>query len=347
MAISQEMHKYYILLSALLLFFLYAGVVFHVYSPTESNETAPVFFVLEEPAITQLITPEVQIPELTRAAPLFPLSWSCGIFFDPITHKIHLPAHISMEYTSHNQAYYLHETTLNGASLPRRNRLYTLYSPLIINIEQNGDILNIRTRHGAIVRQNGSSIEIINLRDIYNKIVIIDPGHGGIDIGAPNVLGNSPHEADIVLAISQKVLDMFEHDPDILVIPTRTSNIFTYNANRYRLANRLAADYFISIHTNACDQSQNSNGTLTLYGQAPGSTELAYALQNSLVNALESRDRGTALSHDFRILNGSNVPVALLELLFISNPTEARRLADPATQQIIAETVAAVIRGEF
>jgi len=280
--------------------------------------------------------------------PIISLCWNSGILFDPITNKITLPYGVSILSTEHNPAYYIHKITLDGAYLPRLNRLFMVYSALVINIEQGGDTLNIRTRHGAAVHYcpEGGYLQLVNLRDIYHTIVVIDPGHGGIDTGARNVLGrNAPSESDIVLTISQKLLEIFD-EPGILLIPTRTMDIHTDNGVRYRLVNRVA-DYFISIHANACDRSRSSQGTLTLYGSAPGSAELAYTLQTALVDALGSRDRGTEHSTDFRILNGSNVPVALLELMFISNPSEAERLGDPSTQVLIAQTIADVISSKF
>jgi len=278
--------------------------------------------------------------------PIISLCWNSGILYDPVTNKITLPYGVSVLSAEHNPAYYIHEITLDGAYLPRLNRLFMVYSTLVINIRQGGDTLNIRTRHGVAIHYcpEGSYIQLVNLRDIYHTIIIIDPGHGGIDTGARNVLGrNAPNESDIVLAIAQKLLEIFD-EPGVLLIPTRTTDIHVNNTARYRLANR-TADYFISIHANACDRSRSSQGTLTLYGSAPGSAELAYTLQAALVNVLGSRNRGIEHSTDFRILNGSNVPVALLELLFMSNPSEVERLSNPGTQMIIAQTLADVIKG--
>jgi N-acetylmuramoyl-L-alanine amidase len=288
------------------------------------------------------IIPSASVPE----RPLVALCWEADIFYDPITDTINLPPGVSVTSVSHNPAYYIHEIILDGVNLPRLNRLFMVYSRLLINIEQNGNTLNIRTRHGAAVQisPEGDYFRLVNLRDIYHTIVLIDPGHGGIDTGARNVLGrNFPQESEIVLAISQKLFEIFD-EPGILLIPTRTEDVAVDNGVRFHLANRVA-DYFISIHANACNRSRNSRGTLTLYGRARGSAQLAYTLQNALAVALGSQNRGTEFSSEFRILNGSNVPVALLELLFMSNPDEARRLSDPATQTLIARTIADVIKG--
>ena len=148
MSISHKLHKILILLSALLIIFVYAGVVFHAHNLKQKwlleYEIAPAFFVLQEP-----LSFEIPIPELSQAVPIIPLSWQNQIFFDPAKNKIYSPENIILQYTEHNQAYYLHQITLSGATFPHRNRLFMLYSPLIINIEQSGDTLNIRTRYGA------------------------------------------------------------------------------------------------------------------------------------------------------------------------------------------------------
>lgn len=285
-------------------------------------------------------SPQVHI----RQIPIIALCYESGIFYDPSNDTITLPEGVSIISTTHNAAFYIHEIVLDGVYLPRDNRLFMVYSPLVINIEQYGNTLNIRTRHGTIVNDGDGYMQLVNLRDIYHTIVIIDPGHGGLDSGAPNVRGRSyPAESEIVLAISQKLLEIFD-EPGILLIPTRTENVAVDNGDRYRLANRVA-DYFVSIHANACDRSRYSRGTLTLYGAAEGSAELAYSFQTALAHALGSNDRGIGTDLGLRILRNSNVPVALLELLFLSNPEEAARLANPATQTLIAETLADVLRG--
>jgi len=357
---EKNLFKTTILLAIICTLFIFLAAGLNIYArylrhtqtiPVAVQATNPDFYGFNTNGQIFLYEPLNTIQSQTSphpTPPIISLCWNSGILYDPITNKITLPYGVSVLSAEHNPAYYIHKITLDGAYLPQLNRfrLFIAYSTLVINIEQGGDTLNIRTRHGAAVNYcpEGGYIQLVNLRDIYHTIIIIDPGHGGIDTGARNVLGrDAPSESDIVLAISQKLLEIFD-EPGVLLIPTRTMNIHVDNGVRYRLANRVA-DYFISIHANACDRSRNSQGTLTLYGSAPGSAELAYAFQTALVDVLESHDRGTQHSTDFRILNGSNVPVALLELLFMSNPAEAERLGNPGTQMLIAQTLADVIKG--
>lgn len=210
----------------------------------------------------------------------------------------------------------------------------------------SGNTLIIRTGYGVrpeyLLDEDYGVIQFTNLRDIYHTIIVIDPGHGGMDTGARNVLGgDTPRESEIVFAISQKLLYVFDA-PGVLLLPTRTEDIYTSANARYSLANKVA-DYFISIHTNADGDSNMSQGMLTLYGSAPGSGELAQVFQNALVYALGSRDRGTSYSPEIRVIRNTVVPAVLLELLFLSNPEEAARLTDPEVQLLIAQTIAEVI----
>jgi len=279
---------------------------------------------------------------------LIPLCWDAGIFYDPTTRTIPLPYGVSVASVTQNTAYYIHEIELQGVNLPAKNRWLMYTNPFVTNINQNGNILQLRTRGPVVATyfNNGeySYIGLVNLHNIYHTVVVIDAGHGGHDPGAVNVLGRSaPSEADIALAISQKLLDYFD-EPGVLLIPTRTTDDFVPLFDRHQIANRVAANYFISIHANADDRSRLSRGMLTLYGNAYGSAELAYTLQTALAGVLGARDRGISHAPEFRILRNSNVPVALLELLFLSNPEDATHMSDPDTQYLIARTIANVIR---
>ena len=303
----------------------------------------PVLAVVEDREILPVFSAVSH--EWVDLPPLIPMYWGAGVFFDPVTYKIILPYDVRIAGVWHNYLRYIYEITLEGIYLPTRRIPLFALDALPFRIIQGGDNMHIRTRSGALVRYGRNAsygyIQIIDPREKYHTIVIIDPGHGGSDPGALSANGrNAPSESEIVLDITLKLLEIFD-EPGILLLPTRTSDVFLDNAYRYLLANELG-DYFISIHCNA-DVSRFSQGTLTLYGCAPGSYELAYAFQNSLIDALGSQDRGVHHAPQFRILNSSQIPVALLELMFISNPQEATRLADPYVQMLIAQTLADTI----
>jgi len=315
---------------------IFVGVYFY---SRQQNYTIPVAVLQEEGNGQALGHPVQEMP----TGIIILLCYDTGLSYDYATGEIALPYGAAVVSIEHSYIFHVHTITLDGVHFPRRFRLLVAYCPLVALVIQNGNTITIHTQYGATINYNGGYIKPVNLRDIYHTIILIDPGHGGHDPGAPNVLGGDyPSEADIVLAISQKLLYIFD-EPGILLIPTRTTDEHVAITARIRMANRLA-DYFISIHANADGVSRNSGGTLTLYGRAAGSAEFAYTFQNALVYALGSFDRGISDTPAVMILRYSNIPVALLELLFLSNPEEAARLSDPDTQLFIANTLANAIR---
>ncbi len=112
--------------------------------------------------------------------------------------------------------------------------------------------------------------------------VVLDPGHGGRDPGA---VGSFSYEKDIVLAVGLKVRDLINaKNNDIKVIMTREDDSFVELFKRAEIANRNAADLFISIHTNA-SSSRQANGTETFVmglHRTQGNLEVA-KLENAVI----------------------------------------------------------------
>jgi len=98
-------------------------------------------------------------------------------------------------------------------------------------------------------------------KDNYHlKTVVIDPGHGGRDIGAP---GRIRHEKDLVLDISMKIGEYIKKNhPDVKVIYTRKTDTLIPLHKRAEIANRNKADLFISVHCNA-NENRKVKGTET------------------------------------------------------------------------------------
>jgi N-acetylmuramoyl-L-alanine amidase len=90
------------------------------------------------------------------------------------------------------------------------------------------------------------------------KVVVIDPGHGGIDSGAIGV--NGTYEKDVVLNIAHEILklnkSLFDNELDIYL--TRYKDTLISLSDRSRLAKSLDADIFVSLHCNA--SGSNSRG---------------------------------------------------------------------------------------
>jgi N-acetylmuramoyl-L-alanine amidase len=125
------------------------------------------------------------------------------------------------------------------------------------------------------------------------RSIVIDPGHGGLDVGAKGKFGSL--EKDITLAISFKLKSLIEQNMAFRVILTRDKDIDVSNENRAALANNNDAVLFISIHTNGSFR-KNAQGAETYFMSLTATDEesrkLAYFENNS--SELETRIAGEA-----------------------------------------------------
>lgn len=95
-------------------------------------------------------------------------------------------------------------------------------------------------------------------------VVVIDPGHGGKDVGA---VGKKAREKDINLGVALKFGDLIrENFDDVKIVYTRDDDTFISLQGRADIANKAHGDLFISIHTNSVDR--RSKNRLTVYGAA-------------------------------------------------------------------------------
>lgn len=118
------------------------------------------------------------------------------------------------------------------------------------------------------------------------KKVVIDAGHGGHD---PGCIGSAVHEKEIALGIAQKLAAQFKATfPDVQVILTRNTDEFIPLHERAKIANRNAADLFISLHCNYVSKASHVHGSET-YVLGPHKLEenLQVALRENSVVQLE------------------------------------------------------------
>lgn len=143
--------------------------------------------------------------------------------------------------------------------------------------------------------------------------IVIDPGHGGHDSGADGPSGL--HEAPVALELAIGVRNILV-GYGIEVKLTRETDVFIELYARCDIANNWNADYFVSIHLNS--DGPNAVGIETIYVSERGE-QLAQAIQLALVRDTGDVDRGLKYRSDLAVLNGTNMPAALVECGFISN----------------------------
>ena len=185
--------------------------------------------------------------------------------------------------------------------------------------------------------------DFLTPHEVYDKVVVIDAGHGG---RAPGAVKQDIYEKDIDLAIVLQLKDIFDaSEENIGVYYTRTDDSNPTLDQRVQLANRAEADLFISIHNNSTASGVMSsiNGTQVMYSESDtadlGSEKLARICLEEVTGRLGSRDRGLIEGDKIYIIRTSEVPVALIEVGFMTNREELALLSSEEYQKQAAEAV--------
>jgi N-acetylmuramoyl-L-alanine amidase len=165
--------------------------------------------------------------------------------------------------------------------------------------------------------------------------ICIDPGHGGHDPGAVGPTGLT--EASVALAISLKLSDNL-NAIGVDTLMTRSTDVFIELGTRCKIANDWKADYFVSVHLNS--NGSSAVGIETLYKTNNGKA-LASPIQESMIVATGDTDRGLKQRTDLYVLNGTNMPAALAEVGFISNPGFEAKFRTDDYRQLVADAIAA------
>jgi N-acetylmuramoyl-L-alanine amidase len=170
---------------------------------------------------------------------------------------------------------------------------------------------------------------------VKNKIIVIDPGHGGRDPGAT---ADGIYEKDLNLNITARLFILLK-DLGFKVKMTRTDNRYLSLGDRVKIANDVNTDIFISIHCNAAS-SNKANGIETLY--YPGSDKgkiLAGVIQHSMIDKLNITDRGFKARPDLFVLKYTSMPAVLVECGFITNLEESELLITDKYRNDIAAAI--------
>ncbi|MGQ9617590.1 MAG: N-acetylmuramoyl-L-alanine amidase family protein [Candidatus Aminicenantia bacterium] len=205
------------------------------------------------------------------------------------------------------------------------------------------------------------------------KIIVIDPGHGGEEDGAIGPTGLK--EKNVVLSIAKKLKKNIEERMGIRVVLTREEDRAISLDERVSIANNMKADLFISIHANGSvrrkasgaevyflslnatdedakllsqienfgEDKENSDLKLILWDMAQSlylkeSSTLAEFIQNEMNALLKTRGRGVKQA-PFKVLMGVASPAVLVEVAFITNPEEEKKMKTDSFQEKIAESI--------
>jgi N-acetylmuramoyl-L-alanine amidase len=214
-------------------------------------------------------------------------------------------------------------------------------------------------------------------------VIVIDPGHGGVETGAIGPSG--VQEKELTLQLARELEAKLAQRLPVRVVLTRTEDATLPLDTRPAIANQNKADLFVSIHLNsslgsgafgtetyflspqATDNRASTSAAAENQGAAGGgpdaagsqdlqlilwdlaqshhmaeSQRLANMIQGELNEMLQLKDRGVKQA-PFRVLMGATMPAVLVELGFISNPDEEKKLKDPVYRDQLVDALSRAI----
>jgi N-acetylmuramoyl-L-alanine amidase len=210
--------------------------------------------------------------------------------------------------------------------------------------------------------------------------IVIDPGHGGKEVGAIGAHGLM--EKDATLALCRRLADNLENKLKTRVILTRTDDSLVPLDQRTAIANQYKADLFLSVHMNAA-VVKGAHGSETYFLSLEASDELAkkaadvenaaakaagpetadlklilwdlaqqeylnessrfaQAVQEEMNRATHVQNRGVKQA-PFKVLVGATMPAALVEVAFITNPDEESKLQSDDFQKLVVDALTTAV----
>lgn len=166
------------------------------------------------------------------------------------------------------------------------------------------------------------------------KIVVLDAGHGGKDVGA--IGSGKYYEKDITLDITKRVQAILEKK-GYNVVMTRFDDTYVSLQERVDISAGASADIFVSIHVNSSTNSAVTGLETHYYHQE--SIDLAQSVHSALASTINSPNRGLFKSK-FYVINHTTIPAILVETGFISNTAECAELNTTKRKQATAEAIA-------
>lgn len=177
---------------------------------------------------------------------------------------------------------------------------------------------------------------------MIGKTLVIDAGHGGFDPGAIGLAGT--REKDVNLAVSRRLADYLRQS-GATVIETRTEDKALGEtkksdmAQRVELAKNNEADVFISIQANFLPQHQYSGAQTFYHKSSARGKELADTIQQAIIDNVGNTDRVAMSIENIYVVKSMDIPSVIVEVGFLSNAEEERRLNDEEYQSKMAYAI--------
>lgn len=190
--------------------------------------------------------------------------------------------------------------------------------------------------------ENFYYIDLKRPKDVYDKVLVIDSGHGGKDPGALS-RDERIYEKNINLEILLELKKYLDKD-NIKVYYTKLTDETLYLRPRVTLANDVECDFFISIHCNSSTY-KSPNGTEILYYNHENNNiktkDLANIFSEEISNNIPLKNNGLIQmsNKEVFILNNATVPAIIIETGYMSSPRDLNYLNSEYGQQTIVKGI--------
>ncbi|MBN2851626.1 MAG: N-acetylmuramoyl-L-alanine amidase [Clostridia bacterium] len=164
--------------------------------------------------------------------------------------------------------------------------------------------------------------------DNNSDLIFIDAGHGGSDGGAYN---GDVLEKDVNLKVAIKTYELLS-EAGYNCYLLRENDEYVGLNERADIANLLNASVYVNIHSNSYDD-KSVNGILVMYKDEE---DLARTIQNNLISATNAKDMGLIHTNEMLVTNKSLMPAVIVEMGFITNDEESKRLSSDSYQDKLA-----------
>jgi N-acetylmuramoyl-L-alanine amidase len=178
-------------------------------------------------------------------------------------------------------------------------------------------------------------------------LVIIDPGHGGYDLGASV---QSTYEKSLTLSTAMLV-KKYLSQKGYKVIMTRTKDVYLSLKERAEIANKTRGKLFVSVHFNA-DKNLAASGIEVFYYNGTNkwrtrcSKKLAECALSSLLSETKAPSRGVKAGN-FHVIRETEMPAVLIEAGFITHSQERGHLKDLRYRDKLAKAISKGIEEYF
>jgi N-acetylmuramoyl-L-alanine amidase len=180
--------------------------------------------------------------------------------------------------------------------------------------------------------------------EVAGKLIVLDPGHGGKDLGAHSLTAPRYQEKLLTLSTARIVKNYLE-GLGHTVIMTRTEDVFIPLEKRASLANQLAPSLFVSIHYNSAENVSAEGIEIFYYTAKDNSVRtrdsklLAQTILDEVLKCTGAKSRGVK-TQNFSVIRNTKMPAVLIEGGFLTNNDERQRVKNAAYLKKLAWGIA-------